>query len=171
MEVRWLGTGDEASYLALRAKSIEESPDVATPEIRRELGLVGAGPGELFKTYQQEQQRVLGVYYSGSLVGMIALNANLSGQHQHDIQMWGLYVMPRLRGTPVSQLLLEDAIAWCRHQQGKVAVWVWFPKGNVQAFRFFGRNYFSVVRPGERAAGTDPIPATDLIFMEYFLGS
>lgn len=169
MEVRWLAPGDETSYLALRAKSLEESSGLATPEIRRELNMAGTGVGELFTTYRQEQQCVLGAFYSGSLVGVIALNANLLEPHHHSIQIWGLYVVPRFRGTPVSQLLLEDAIAWCRHQQGKVAVWVWFPKNSVQAFRFFGRNYFSV-RTGERATGADPTPATDLIFMEYFLG-
>ncbi len=169
MEVRWLGPGDEASYLVLRAKSIAESPGLATPEVRRELGMAGTGIGELFTIYQQEHQSVLGAFYSGSLAGVVALNANLLEPHQHDIQIWGLYVVPRLRGTPVSQLLLEEALDWCRQQQGKVAVWVWFPKNNVQAFRFFGRNYFSV-RTGERAAGTESIPATDLVFMEYFLG-
>ena len=166
MEVKWLGPGDEASYLALRAKSLEKSPGLVTPEIRRELNMAGTGIGELFTAYRQEQQCVLGAYYSGNLVGVVALNANLLAPHHQGIQIWGLYVVPRLRGTPISQLLLEDAIDWCRRQQGKVAVWVWFPKNNVQAFRFFGRNYFSV-RTGERA---DSTPATDLVFMEYFLG-
>lgn len=169
MEVRLLGPVDEATYLALRAKSLEESLGLDAPEIRRELSMTGPALGELFTTYRQEQQCVLGAFYSGSLVGAIALNANLLEPRHQDIQIWGLYVIPRLRGTPVSQMLLEAAIAWCRHQQGKVAVWVWFPKNNVQAFRFFGRNYFSV-RTGERAACADSIPAADLIFMEYFLG-
>lgn len=168
MEVRLLGAGDEANYLALRIKSIEESPELAAPEILRELNTAWAGG--LLRAYCQERQCVLGAFYRGSLAGAIALNANLDNLHQHEIQVWGLYVIPRLRGTPISQALLEAAIAWCRQQRGKVTASVWFPKSNLQAFRFFDRNYFSV-RADSMEESCESPAAHNLIFMEYFLGT
>jgi len=168
MEVRLLEKRDEAGYLALRVKSIEEHAGSATPEVVRELDTAWAGNGGLLAAYSQERKSVFGAFYGGSLVGAVALDADPGNRNPQDIRLWGLYVVPRLRGTPISQLLLEEAIAWSRRQRGKMTVSVRFSRSNRHAFRFFDRNYFSV-----KAAdtGSDTQASTpDVVFMDYFLG-
>lgn len=170
MEVRILEKGDEAGYLALRARSIEERAELATPEILRELDGTWAAAGGLLATYSREQRSAVGAFYGGSLVGVLALDANREGGHPQEIHLWGLYVIPRLRGTPISQLLLEAAIAWSRRQPGKLTVSVQFARNNQYAFRFFNRNYFSVkASDPQRSAGGRPL-APDVVLMDYFLG-
>jgi GNAT superfamily N-acetyltransferase len=168
MEVRLLGERDEASYLALRSRSIEEHAELATPEILRELDTARAGTGGLLVAYGEEQKSVVGAFYGGSLVGVVGLDADRGNRNPQDIRLWGLYVVPRLRGTPISQLLLEEAIAWSRRQRGKMTVSVQFSSKNQHAFRFFNRNYFSAKAPD---TGPDAQPSTPgAVSMDYFLG-
>lgn len=167
MEVRLLDKRDEAGYLALRAKSIEEHAGSATQEVLRELDGTWQGNGDLLATYDHERKSVFGAFYGGSLVGIVALDAGPAARNPQDIRLWGLYVIPRLRGTPISQLLLEQAIAWSRERQ-KITVSVRFPRSNKHAFRFFDRNYFSV-----KPANMEPeaqASTVDAVFMDYFLG-
>ena len=164
MEVRSLRKADEASYRALRIESIEQAPDLATPRILQELDNT-RNANAVLDAYGP-QQCVFGTFYGGSLVGVVAMDASPDRLNPHDIELWGLYVVPRLRGTPVSQLLLEAAIAWARHQPGKLTVSVEFARSNRYAFRFFDRNYFSVRPPQEHEERF----SQERMRMDYFLG-
>ncbi len=164
MEVRSLRKADEANYIALRIESVEQAPDLVTPRILRELD--NAWNANCVLDAYGPQERVFGAFYSGSLVGVVAMDASPDRPDPHDVELWGLYVVPRLRGTPISQLLLEAAIAWVRHQPGKLTVSVEFARSNRYAFRFFDRNYFSVKPPQAHEEHL----SQEQVRMDYFLG-
>jgi GNAT superfamily N-acetyltransferase len=85
------------------------------------------------------------------LVGVVAVSHRRSLWVTDHLWLWGLYVRPRYRGTPVSRRLMEAALAWCERQPHEARLFAAFGLDNAKAWRCFSR--WSFWPPAEPAAG------------------
>ncbi|AKC86110.1 GNAT family N-acetyltransferase [Pseudoxanthomonas suwonensis] len=147
LQVRRIGPGDLASYRTLRRDSLAGARHLAEPEVLREIGTAPDGLPGLFEQYEDVDTRLWGVFDRSRLVGVLGLSRGLETAH-----LWGAYVLPRYRGTPVSRLLMETAIA-CSAIEWKVdRLSARFASSNLQARRFLERFGFDRIDRGSRAS-------------------
>ena len=110
LQVRRLLVTDASAYYLLRRRSIEEVTHSIEPAVFREIEAGPNGIAARMAGYTAGGTTVWGAYADEALVGAAALS-----RRYHTVQggygiLWGVFVLPRYRGTPASRLLL-DAIA------------------------------------------------------------
>ena len=113
LQIKRLSEADAASYCALRRRAAEELTYPPEPQVRDEAGLDTEGITARLLEYAVNGTCVWGAFCNGILVGTAAL-----GHEQHRAYggiglLWGVYVLPRYRGTPTSRLLMETVIERC----------------------------------------------------------
>lgn len=134
LQVRRIGPGDLASYRALRRDSLAGARHFAEPEVLREIGDEPEGLSRLFEHYQDRDTRLWGVFDRTRLAGVAGLSRGFDSAH-----LWGAYVLPRYRGTPVSRLLMETAIHCAADEWTVERLSARFASSNLQARRFLER--------------------------------
>ena len=153
MDIRVLGQGDGRRYRELQ---LHAGGQVS--------GWIGGIHGRLRRDAncmdlpQTPLSRTWGVEHDGRLLGILGVTR--LGAQGGVAHLWlrDVYVRPRYRGTPVSRLLMEAALAWCEdahadveHLRGALQL------GNARAMRFAERWGFRplycvpAVEPGANA--------------------
>lgn len=113
LDVRRLSEDNARAYLSLRKRSLDGSVHPIEPQVRRELGAGPDGIATLLVEYIAEGTQVWGVFNDSVLTGVAALSRDCRVACGGIGVLWGIYVLPRYHGTPVSRLLMEAVTAGC----------------------------------------------------------
>lgn len=112
METRQLLKMDESRYRRLRLEAAKETPWQRTSDLDQELALIERGPASILAKHDRGGTRVWGAFHDLYLVGVVALSEVQIELDEPQQWLWGLYVLPRFRGTPVSRCLMAAAQEW-----------------------------------------------------------
>lgn len=63
--------------------------------------------------YTSEGQHIWGVFSEGELIGAAGLARHYDASIGGVGLLWGIYVLPRYRGTPVSRRMMDAIIDFC----------------------------------------------------------
>lgn len=94
----------------------------SSAELRHELEQFRQGRTNVLAAYEARGTHVWGVFNTLSLVGAVALSPVYCDIKHRHLWLWGLYVKPRFRGTPVSRCLMRSAQIWAGAQQPGTAI-------------------------------------------------
>src|SRR3546814_7428130 len=118
--------------------SVQESPQLASPQIGRELAIyhrIGAGA---LMAHAAGDTRVWGAFDRNRLVGVVAVTQEENMRPSVGaLQLWGLYVRPEDRGGSASHALMSTALGWCRQRPGNQPVPLHAHPNNAGALRWF----------------------------------
>jgi GNAT superfamily N-acetyltransferase len=148
LQVRRISGADVLAYYALRMRSIKELPHAAEPTVARELDGGAGGLANMLAYYNARGTRVWGAFDENLLVGAVGLSRGLAEPDGGSGRLWGVYVLPRYRGTPVSRLLMEAVFACC--EEWRITyITVRFAKANIRGLQFLQRWGFDETRRDE----------------------
>ena len=143
-DVRPLVDRDIEGYQEIRMRSIKESPQFACPGIVRDLTLYARGRHNLLSMHSLEGGRVWGAYAGTSLAGVAAVSRYVM-RDGVELNLWGLYVIRKHRGSCVALSLFRTALQWCRSQPGIDAVRIHVRRDERRVSRWCQRNGFARV--------------------------
>lgn len=112
MEARQLLKMDESRYCRLRLEAAKETTWQRTAELDQELSLIECGAASVLSSHDKAGTRVWGVFHDMYLAGVVALSEVEIEPEELQLWLWGLYVLPRFRGTPASRCLMSAAQEW-----------------------------------------------------------
>ena len=112
MEARQLLKMDESRYRRLRLEAANETTWQRTSELNQELTLIDCGPASVLAKHDSDGTRVWGAFHDMYLAGVVALSDIEIQPYESHLWLWGLYVLPRFRGTPASRCLMATAQEW-----------------------------------------------------------
>jgi|GEM_PF-1045431 len=137
MQVRVLTEADGNRYRGLRLAMIEESPELSSPEIVRELAFFARFGKGVLGNHALEGTRVWGACVGAYLAGVVAATRGFERGSLRAIQLWGLYVHPEFRGRGVGQALVRTAIEWVWQQPSATEAVLYANHGDGHALRLF----------------------------------
>ncbi|RYG99055.1 MAG: GNAT family N-acetyltransferase [Alphaproteobacteria bacterium] len=139
METRQLLRMDESRYRRLRIEAAREAPDALTADLQRELVLFEHGLGGALATYDGRGTRVWGVFDDLSLAGALAVSPIWLNTDSRQLWLWGLYILPKFRGTPASRCLMTAVLHWAEVQHPGGAIMGAYDKSNRHAWQLVER--------------------------------
>jgi GNAT superfamily N-acetyltransferase len=143
LQIKCLSEADASAYYTLRRRSLEGLRHPAEPEVLRELGNGISGLVERLARYEAEGTRAWGVFDQRTLAGAAAATHDpLRGDGL--AKLWGVFVVPRYRGTAVSRLLMDALFACCEQAWNVRTVSSTFTSGNRHALQFLRRFGFDL---------------------------
>ena len=160
MQVRLLTGEDGGRYWALRQVSTETPSFGIEPRVQRE---VEARPDETARVlvgYAAEDTRVWGVFDRDALVAVGALTCERPASCCSMGVLWGVFVLPRYRGTPASRLLMDAIVEDCRVDGDVLMLFTRCAHRNVAGRRFLQRFGFEMVVDGMHR-GLDGVRESD----------
>lgn len=116
MEARALLKMDESRYGNLRFQAALESPGYLTQALHHELAQFEQTGCSVLADYAAQGTRVWGVFDTSSLVGVVAVSSLWTHAPHDAFWLWGLYVLPRFRGTSASRYLMRATQEWVDDQ-------------------------------------------------------
>lgn len=144
LQVRRLSATDSAAYYALRWHALDE-PVAIEPQVRRELEAGGEGIGTQLAEYVANRTGVWGAFDGDALVGTAALSREYHLSYGDIGVLWGVFVLPRYRGTPVSRLLMDTVLGVCIMDSTIGQILAPCAVDNVAGFRFLQRFGFELM--------------------------
>lgn len=111
--VRRLSEVDAPAYCALRRRSVDEGVHAVEPQVRGEVEAGADGIAARLKEYLAEGTCVWGAFDADALVGAAAVSREYHVSYGGIGVLWGVYVLPRYRGTPASRQLMDAVVGFC----------------------------------------------------------
>ena len=141
MDTRPLLPREGRTYAGLRKCEADEyAPEPAPLALAAELARLAHGAEEVIQDYLADDTVVWGTFDREPLVGTLAVSRRFSKQVGWYLWLWGLYVRPPYRGTPVSGELINGVLAWCHFQPPEQRVFGVLEPGNLRAQWFCERH-------------------------------
>lgn len=119
-EARQLASADAEAFSALRRMVTADNPVAMGLTMEEEL----SRPIEGFRTQLSfpEPNAAFGAFVEGELVGSAAVAwPSKFPSSRHKVDLWGVFVLPRLRGGGIGRALVETAVAHA-HAHGALRV-------------------------------------------------
>lgn len=139
LQVRRLGETDAATYYMLRSRSVDRLSQPVEPEVRRELDARSCGMAARLAGYEAEGSHVWGAFFGETLIGTVALSRRSHATRGGFGVLWGMFVLPRYRGTPASRLLMDALLDDCARDGGFRQLIAPCVRDNVAGLRFLAR--------------------------------
>lgn len=148
LQIRPLSDTDAAAYHALRTRSLDGLAYPAEAEVMREVQAGAEGMAALLALYPDEETTVWGAFDTGTLAGAAGLSRrSLSGYGDIGV-LWGVFVLPRYRGTPASRLLMDAVAGHCTADAGIQQLRASCTRDNHAGRQFLRRFGFEVISGG-----------------------
>lgn len=113
LQVRRVREVDAQAYYALRRRSFEESAYPLEPQLRRELKTGTEGIVAQLAAQVAEGTCMWAALSGETMIGTAALSREYHASYGGIGVLWGVYVLPRYRGTPASRLLMDAVVGFC----------------------------------------------------------
>jgi GNAT superfamily N-acetyltransferase len=115
VEIRQLGPGDAAAFHSVRLQGLRESPEAFGSTYEEEVGSSLDLIAQRLEPAREPTARVvLGAFADDALVGVVGCHQEAKAKARHKAVIWGMYVVPEMRGRGLGRQLLRRAIAEAR---------------------------------------------------------
>ncbi|MCS1351809.1 GNAT family N-acetyltransferase [Mechercharimyces sp. CAU 1602] len=153
MKMRMLVKEDVYSFLHLRMQALREHPDAFCED---EDDFARKSRERLEREIESDCHHfILGAFQGTDLVGMVGFQREEGRKINHKAVVWGMYIIPELRGSRVGQALLEEVIARARAIEGVEQIQLAVGSWNNGAKKLYERCGFRSwgVEPGAMKVG------------------
>nr|WP_255681874.1 GNAT family N-acetyltransferase [Luteimonas sp. BDR2-5] len=139
LQVRRLSEHDASAYYALRGRLVEGGVHAVEPQVRGEVEAGADGIATRLAEYLAHGTYVWGAFDGNVLVGAAALSREYHVSYGGIGVLWGVYVLPRYRGTPASRLLMDAVVGLCAMDSTTSQILAACAVGNDAGRRFLQR--------------------------------
>ncbi|WP_039042322.1 GNAT family N-acetyltransferase [Sporosarcina sp. ZBG7A] len=148
MMIRRLVPQDAESYLTLRLKALQNSPEAFGSTYEEEKDY----PVDKYKIrFQSEDSFTFGAFENGELVGMITLVKEQRIKLCHKATIVAMYVSPEKRGSGIGKALVKEAVRTAIELQGVEQVYLTVVTTNKTAKKLYSLLGFEVFGTEKRA--------------------
>lgn len=109
MEIRYLTSADAEDYWLLRLEALQQNPEAFATTYEDAIGRTE--PIKRVATNLESSTSVtLGAYVENELVGVMTLAKEDLEKMRHKVNLFAVYVTPRMRGHKIGDALLSEVI-------------------------------------------------------------
>jgi RimJ/RimL family protein N-acetyltransferase len=145
ISLRHLTTADAASFRRLRLIALEESPAAFEASFSQEEKMDAS---EFARRLEEGPGRwIIGAFQDAELLGMVGFARQRGDKTCHKGLIWGMYVIPQLRGRGIGRRLLIETLTRAEALPGLRSVHLSVVTSNLSALRLY--ESFGFVRYGE----------------------
>ncbi|MET1015050.1 MAG: GNAT family N-acetyltransferase [Paenisporosarcina sp.] len=138
MEIRKL-TGDDASeYWRLRIEALQQDPEAFATTYEDAMARVDPLAG-VTRNLNSKESATLGAFLGEELVGTMTLAAESAPKLRHRLNLFAVYVTPKVRGQKVGAKLLHEVLEFARQWPGAEKVNLTVVSSNEPAIRLYER--------------------------------
>lgn len=142
--IREVTNSDSGNYYKLRVLSEREYPEFVGFNPERELTAGPQGVEALLSQYASEGTVIFGAFENSELIGVLALSRRLSAKYRHKAFLWGMYIIPKYRGSGVAQSLMQASIDWAVNHPEVIALSLQVTLSNIRAQKLYKRLGFTI---------------------------
>ena len=136
MEIRKL-TGDDASeYWRLRLEALQQNPEAFATTYEDARARVNPLI-RVANNLDAKESATIGAFIGEELVGTMTLAAEQAPKLKHRINLFAVYVTPKVRGQKVGAKLLQDVIAFAKQWPGIEKINLTVVSSNEPAIRLY----------------------------------
>ena len=170
MHIRELTEDDAAIYWPLRLRGLREDPDAFGTTYAESKDRTLEEVAQRLRESRAEGSFALGACDdAGQLVGCVRLGMNAGLRARHVAGIYGMYVVPELRGQGVGRFLLEEAIARARETHELEQLFLYVVTSNAPAIALYRRIGFVSFGTIPHAMKTENGRYLDELAMVYWL--
>lgn len=154
MMIRRLVPQDAESYLTLRLKALQNSPESfgSTYEEEKDYSV------DKYKIrFQSEDSFTFGAFEDGGLVGIITLVTEQRIKLRHRATIVAMYVSPDMRGLGIGKALIIEAINKAKELQGVEQIYLTVVTTNKSAKKLYSLLGFEIFGTEKRALKLDGV--------------
>lgn len=148
--LRRLGPADLVAYRALMLEAYAQAPEAFTSCVAERAALPLSWWLGRLQDGADVAERVLGVIRGAELVGVAGLSVDTRERTRHKATLFGMYVVPALRGRGLARALVQGALALARGIEGVELVQLTVSASNTAALALYTGCGFT-------AFGTEPM--------------
>jgi ribosomal protein S18 acetylase RimI-like enzyme len=141
MEIRKL-TGDDASeYWRLRIEALQQDPEAFATTY--EEAMARENPLQrVASNLNATESRTIGTFNGQELVGVMTLSAESAPKLRHRVNLFAVYVTPKVRGQKIGSILLQEVIGFAKEMPGIEKINLTVVSSNKAAIRLYERAGF-----------------------------
>ncbi|MCM3759016.1 GNAT family N-acetyltransferase [Sporosarcina aquimarina] len=165
MMIRRLVPQDAESYLSLRLKALQNSPESFGSTYEEEKDY----PVDKYKIrFQSEDSLTFGAFENGVLVGIITLVTEKRIKLRHRATIVALYVSPDMRGFGIGKALIMEAINMAKELQGVEQIYLTVVTTNKAAKELYSLLGFEIYATERRALKLDDVYFDEDLMVLFF---
>ena len=122
MHVRKLTEADAEDFWNLRLRALRDNPEAFSASYEESRTLPLASVVQRLRDESTAGDNFILGAFEASLVGMVGFHRNQRLKERHKSIIWGMYVIPEMRGQGIGKALLSQAIAYAASLVGLVQI-------------------------------------------------
>lgn len=136
MEIRKLTGNDASEYWRLRLEALQLNPEAFATTYEDALSRVNPLI-RVANNLDSKESATIGAFIGEELVGTMTLAAEQAPKLKHRINLFAVYVTPKVRGQKVGTKLLQDVIAFATQWSGIEKINLTVVSSNEPAIRLY----------------------------------
>src|SRR5437868_3547487 len=122
MDIRKLTESDAEAFWDFRLRGLRESPEAFGSSYEESVLIPLASVAQRMRNESTAGDNFILGAYEGALVGMVGFRREERIKDQHKGTIWGMYVLPEMRGRGVGKALMSQAIAYAASLPGLIQI-------------------------------------------------
>jgi len=122
MNIRKLTEADTEAFWNLRLQGLRDSPEAFGSSYEESVTTPLASVVQRFQNESTAGDNFILGAFEGSLVGVVGFYRNQRIKDQHKGTIWGMYVIPEMRGRGIGKALMSQAIAYAASVPGIIQI-------------------------------------------------
>lgn len=124
--VRALTSIDAERYQTIRLYALRNNPEAFAETPEEQMMVTGAVLESILSTSHEFPQRfVLGAFSDHDLIGLVGFRRDAREKLRHIGHVWGMFVVPEMRGSGIGQKLLNDLFLEIKKFDGLEQLQLW----------------------------------------------
>lgn len=136
MEIRKLTGNDASEYWRLRLEALQLNPEAFATTYEDALSRVNPLI-RVANNLDSKESATIGAFIGEELVGTMTLAAEQAPKLKHRINLFAVYVTPKVRGQKVGAKLLQDVISFAKQWSGIEKINLTVVSSNEPAIRLY----------------------------------
>lgn len=141
MEIRKLTGNDASEYWRLRIEALQQNPEAFATTY--EDALVRVNPLiRVADNLDSKESATIGAFIGEELVGTMTLAAEQAPKLKHRVNLFAVYVTPKVRGQKIGAKLLQEVIVFAKQWSGIEKINLTVVSSNEPAIRLYEQSGF-----------------------------